>query len=314
MNVLMYHFVNSTLDSKLFSGMHGISVEDFEAQLSLLIKNGTPLSEKDIRLAALSGNYPNDECFYLTFDDGFKQHFNNVYPILKDYGLQASFFVPTMALESKKTPIVEKQRLLQYNLFINYEEFLGIFCKLIRSVYKSKDKSFLYPNFENISNSQNYLKEYTFYSNEERYFRMIRNEYLTTKEFESIINNMFSKFYSNDKQFIDEYYMSISDLKKMNSNGMLIGGHSYSHPFLNKMPFEEIKKEVDKSMIFLRNKVDSEINSFAYPFGAFNDNVVECMKQSEIDYAFDTRTEGESSRYNIRRNDAASFLQANKIK
>ena len=74
---------------------------------------------------------------------------------------------------------------------------------------------------------------------------------------------MFSKFYSNDKKFIDEYYMSISDLKTMSNNGMIIGGHSYSHPFLNKLPFDEIKNEIDKSMFFLRNTVNKEINSFA---------------------------------------------------
>ena len=304
----MYHFVNSTLDSKVFSGIHGISVEDFEVQISLLIKNGTPLSEKDIRLAALSGNYPNDECFYLTFDDGIKQHFDNVYPILMDYNLQASFFVPTMALDSKKIPTVEKQRLLQYNLFINYTEFLDSFCNLTRSICELKDKSFLYPDFENIINSENYLKEYTFYSNEERYFRFIRNEHLTAKEFENIINKMFLKFYSSDKKFIDEYYMGVSDLKKMSKNGMVIGGHSYSHPFLNKMTYKDIKEEVNKSMDFLRKNIDSEINSFAYPFGAFNDNVIECIKQTGIDYAFDTRTDGGSRRYNIRRNDAASYF------
>jgi len=308
MNILMYHFVNSNIDSKLFSGINGISVEHFEDQISLLIKNGTPLSEKDIRLAAVKEKYPSDEFFYLTFDDGMKQHYDNVYPILMDYNLQASFFVPTMALDAKKIPTVEKQRLLQYNLFKNYTEFLDDFCKLTRLIYKSKDKNFLFPNFENIGNSENYLKEYTFYSNEERYFRNVRNEYLTTKEFENIINKMFLKFYSTDKKFIDEYYMSISDLKTMSKNGMVIGGHSYSHPFLNKISYDEIKEEVTKSMVFLRKNIDSEINSFAYPYGAFNDNVIECIKQIGIDYAFDTRTAGLSSRYNIRRNDAASYF------
>ena len=120
---------------------------------------------------------------------------------------------------------------------------------------------------------------------------------------------MFSKFYSNEKKFIDEYYMSISDLKTMSNNGMVIGGHSYSHPFLNKIPVNEMQQEIDRSMLFLRRKVDKSINSFAYPFGAFNDNVVDYLRQSGLDYAFDTRSQGENSQYNLKRNDAASYFK-----
>jgi peptidoglycan/xylan/chitin deacetylase (PgdA/CDA1 family) len=303
----MYHFVNSESDSILFSGMHGVKEKDFEKQLKNLLKSGCILTEADIKDAAFKEKYPNDDHFYLTFDDGFKQHFDNVYPLLKDYGIHGSFFVPSMALETGKIPLVEKQRVLQYNLFTNYEEFLNIFCSLVRA--KFEKMSFCYPSDDNVRNCRDYLKEYTFYSDGERYFRKIRNEYLNNGEFQLIINEIFEKFYSTDYKFINEYYLSIQDLKTMQKNGMVIGGHTYSHPFLNKLPVNQIKHEVEKGMVFLRNKVDKDINSFAYPFGAFNDNVIKCLKQSGIDYAFDTRTEGPSTRFNIRRNDPATFFK-----
>ena len=76
------------------------------------------------------------------------------------------------------------------------------------------------------------------------------------------------------------------------------------------MTYKDIKEEVNKSMDFLRKNIDSEINSFAYPFGAFDDNVINCMHEKNMYYAFDTRTKGSNSRYNIRRNDAASFFKS----
>ena len=309
----MYHAVSSTIDSPLFSGMHGVTVEDFECQLSYLIKNGTALNERDVFTAAKTENYPKDDSFYLTFDDGFKQHFNNVFPVLKDYGIQASFFVPTMPIESYIVPIVEKQRLLQYNLFSTYQEFLEVFCGLARKVSRIKDKSVLYPNNDNINNSKDYLQEYNFYSSQERLFRLIRNEYLSVKDFTSIVNNMFSKFYCSDKKFIDEYFMSASDLKTMNDNNMVIGGHSYSHPFLNKIASSEMKIEIDRSMSFLRKTIDKGVNSFAYPFGVFNDDIVEYLYQENIDYAFDTRSKGSNHRYNLKRIDATSFFNKTKV-
>jgi peptidoglycan/xylan/chitin deacetylase (PgdA/CDA1 family) len=306
----MYHFVSSDKDSFLFKNMQGVTISEFEKQLSILTKNGLGLMEEDIKNAALTNDYPEDKYFYLTFDDGFKQHYNNVYPVLKDYGIQASFFVPTMALETGIIPTVEKQRLLQYNLFSEYQEFLGCFCRQSRNYMKSnKRQEHFYPEPENIENSASYLKEYSFYSNEERFFRKLRNEYLSIKEFTGIIDIMFGKFYNDDKQFIDEYYMSISDLKDMNKNGMIIGGHSYSHPFLNKIPVSEMQIEIDKSIKYLRNTVANDINSFAYPYGAFDDNIVEHLKNIKIDYAFDTRPNGNNEQFNIRRNDAATYFK-----
>ena len=309
MNVLMYHFVSSSKDAPLFAGVPGVAVEDFELQLSYLIKNGIALCEQDIKHASRSGHYPGDEYFYLTFDDGIKQHFNNVYPMLKDYGLQASFFIPTMALESNMVPILEKQRLLQYNLFSNYQEFLDIFCMLAIKISRAKDKNIFYPNTENINNSQNYLIEYDFYSNKDRYFRMLRNEYLSTEEFSNIINTMFANFYINDKEFIDEYYLSIDDIKIMNDNDMIIGGHSYSHPFLDKISVIEMQKEIDRSVDFLQNLIGKDIHSFSYPFGAFNNNVVEYLRKSKFHYAFSTKVEGANHCYAIGRNDPASFFK-----
>ena len=70
---------------------------------------------------------------------------------------------------------------------------------------------------------------------------------------------MFAKFYSDDGKFINEYYMSASDIKIMSDNGMVIGGHSYSHPFLNKIPIDKMQKEIDRSMAFLRQVTNKNI-------------------------------------------------------
>jgi Predicted xylanase/chitin deacetylase len=79
MNILMYHFVSSEKDYQLFSGMNSIKVETFEKQIIKLKKKGTPLSSDDINTAVLNRDYPGDDFFYLTFDDGFKQPFYKRY-------------------------------------------------------------------------------------------------------------------------------------------------------------------------------------------------------------------------------------------
>ena len=303
MNILMYHFVSSQNDHQLFSGMHSVKVETFEKQIISLKKKGTPLSSDDINSAVLNRDYPSDDFFYLTFADGFKQHFTNVYPVIKDYNLEASFFVPTMAIESRKCPIVEKQRLLQYNLYENYDLFLKNFCNQVRKFHKFSNDKFFYPDYENIKKCTKYLKQFTFYSDQERYFRFIRNEHLTSREFSIIIDFMFSKFFKTDNEFIEKYYLSETDLSIMSKNKMIIGGHTYSHPFLNKLSSKKIEIEVKRNISYLSSVINQKIRSFAYPFGAFNKNVIRCMENNNFDYAFDTRTKGDNNKYNIRRND-----------
>ena len=69
-----------------------------------------------------------------------------------------------------------------------------------------------------------------------------------------------------------------------------------------------MKIEINKNLEFLKRNLGVDVNSFAYPFGAYNNNVVKYLKKIKIDYAFDTRTEGKNYKYNIRRNDVADYF------
>ena len=214
-----------------------------------------------------------------------------------------------MAIESRKCPNVEKQKLLQYNLFENYNLFIENFCNQVRKIDKFSKDGFFYPDRENIKKCINYLKQFTFYSDQERYFRFIRNEYLTVREFTGIIDLMFSKFFTTDNEFLEKYYLSEKDLAIMSKNKMIIGGHTYSHPFLNKLPSKKIRIEVKRNVSYLSSVINKKISSFAYPFGAFNADVIRCMEYYNFDYAFDTRTKGDNSKYNIRRNDVKNYFK-----
>ena len=132
-----------------------------------------------------SGEAPPEKSFYLTFDDGFRQHYTNVFPVLKRRNIEAGFYVPTMPIEESRIPVVEKQRILQYSGFQSYAEFLDLFCSSAGKIVKSTSVvEKLIPSKEHIASARDYLGQFSFYSLEERFFRMIRNEILTAEEFE----------------------------------------------------------------------------------------------------------------------------------
>lgn len=89
--VIMYHSVKYEKDNPV-----RISEENFAAQMKYLKDNNyTTLSLNEL-YEFIKNNAPVPEkSVVLTFDDGYKDNYENAYPILKKYGLKATIFVIT---------------------------------------------------------------------------------------------------------------------------------------------------------------------------------------------------------------------------
>ena len=92
MKAITYHYVRpDTLGLPHFRYLH---IDDFRQQLDRFVANDD-LVEREVFFRALeSGAAPARGCV-LTFDDGFKDHFDFVLPALEARGLWGIFYVPT---------------------------------------------------------------------------------------------------------------------------------------------------------------------------------------------------------------------------
>lgn len=61
-----------------------------------------------------------------------------------------------------------------------------------------------------------------------------------------------------------------------------VGGHSYHHIRLNKIPFSEAEKEVVEGKKRLEEIVGREVSSFAYPYGNFNNDLIGIIKRADF--------------------------------
>lgn len=307
----MYHFVNSKKDNKIFHGMKGEDICDFEKQIVYLKENYTNITVNEIKQFFANGKKLPKDGFCLTFDDGFKQHFTNVFPLLVKHNLEGIFFVPTLPLEERRSTALEKQRLLQYGkLYDNYKDFLFDFYDIAKKITK-RDFSNMELTSKNIEKAKKYLKDISFYSNEERFYRKLRNDYISKEEFEKIVDIQFKKFYIKDEDFIKEYFMDIDDLKQMHKNGMIIGGHSHTHPFLDKIGKEQMINEIDRSFKFLQDYIYEDIDIFSYPYGAYDEKTIKYLSEKNISFAFDTECKDNIliKKYNIHRVDSKAFTK-----
>jgi len=66
---------------------------------------------------------------------------------------------------------------------------------------------------------------------------------------------------------------------------MEVAVHGYTHPFLEQLPANICTLEVLKDRATLEEDFDCIVRGMAYPYGTYNDQVVEVLKQCGIAYA-----------------------------
>ncbi len=82
-------------------------------------------------------------------------------------------------------------------------------------------------------------------------------------------------------------------------NGHEIATHSFTHPFLTKMHDKEIFEEISRDRLELEKITGGLVRGHAYPYGAYNDNVISALKNNFIVYA---RTVASTMRFDFPQN------------
>jgi len=99
-----------------------------------------------------------------------------------------------------------------------------------------------------------------------------------------IAKKLFKKYVSiEEAAFAEELYVSKEQLKTMQSCGMYIGSHGYSHYWLNSVDYNTQRDEISKSIDFLK-EVGSPVDDFwvmCYPYGAWNEATLKALKEFE---------------------------------
>jgi peptidoglycan/xylan/chitin deacetylase (PgdA/CDA1 family) len=74
--------------------------------------------------------------------------------------------------------------------------------------------------------------------------------------------------------------LAIDEVQAIAEAGMEIGSHSCTHPYLDQLDYISLRDEVHRSKRQLEDIIGRPITSFAYPFGRFNEVVVEEVKRA----------------------------------
>lgn len=84
-----------------------------------------------------------------------------------------------------------------------------------------------------------------------------------------------------DKKFNELIFpmLSVKEIKEMNEYGISFGAHTCSHPDLRKLTKQEAEKEIRKSKTKIEELIGKPVTTFCYPFGLFNDETKQIVKE-----------------------------------
>lgn len=268
----MYHYVRNMHETG-YPEIKGLLIDKFVGQLNYILRNNSVIRLDDY-IEFLNGkkNIPNNACI-LTFDDGFKDHYLNVFPILKDKGLYASFFPITQPLTEFIVPAVHKTHFLLAK--IGSRTFADEFNQILKKEF------------------QGLVKKY-FVDDKHKKERKYRWDDVLTANLKwaiatiplqpkvNILNQIFSRYFQNEKEFCKGLYMKWDEMREMREEGMSFGSHSHTHSSLSQLPQKEQIREIKYSKKILEKNIKTKIKLFSYPHGAFNKTTVDILRKDFI--------------------------------
>lgn len=278
-SIVMYHYVRKR-DTGLFNGLKVRDTEEFISQIKYLNSN-YKIIDTDALLEAITFHKPlPDKACLLTFDDGYLDHYINVFPLLKKLHLKGCFY-PTVIGTTRKI-LLEVNKIHVLMSEIGYSEPYKL-INLIKEEYeKLQQKQLIDINVSFDSCFKKYAVAKGLYSKEEAFIKAMLQFALESKIRTQIINSIFEKVYTKGEESLAElFYASEDMLSVMVDCGMHIGVHSANHVWLNTLTKKEQEKEIQDSLDMLKRVYNNKLEnwSIAYPFGGYDKNTIDiCTK------------------------------------
>lgn len=223
------------------------STHDFERDINSILK--------DYRILDLDDIKANREGLVLSFDDGFSECYNTIFPILKKHSIPAFFFLNNDFIDNKDMYFRCKLALLCSSLTPDSNEENSIGARIAKWHIASAQKKVLTVNKENIDYI-NYLLQ---------------------------IGDVDVTSYLKDKK----PYLTSAQIEEMINAGYYFGGHSYRHLSFKEFDANQQVEQLVGSTKKLVDQFNLDYNICSIPHNDdyVKEGVIEEVSSS-MDYVF----------------------------
>lgn len=266
--IVMYHYVRDLANSR-YPGLKGLDLSRFRQQLDYLQSHHAPVSAQDIHDCLHLGKPLPERACLLTFDDGYLEHFTEVFPELRKRGLSACFYPPVLAVDRSALLNVNKIHLLLAKA--GASGFPSLLAGLQSHYLALRSASPDLPDYADLW--QKFAKAGRFDRAEVIFFKRMLQHVLPERQAAAVLDALWQdQMDIGQKTAARELYLSKEMLAVMAANGMHIGAHGATHRWLDKLDAARQEEEIRASLSLLAeiHAGADFIWSVAYPFGGVN--------------------------------------------
>jgi len=239
--ILYYHRVNDDGDPFF----PAISTDLFEREIRFISRHYEVVSLPTL-VRALDEAAETKNMVAITFDDGYRDNFQNAFPILKRYRVPATIFLATGGMDSGEPLWFE---LLALTIKKTPAEFLDLEIDIPRRFWLRTQEERLVAN-GNI-------------------FALLRT--LPDSERRDRLTEILHQLELHDFSDRKEKMLTWDQVRTMHANGIDFGGHTVTHPFISKLTPEQGLWEVSECKRRIEEELQSAVRHFAYPNGREED-------------------------------------------
>jgi peptidoglycan/xylan/chitin deacetylase (PgdA/CDA1 family) len=283
LTIVMYHYVRDLARSR-FPRIKGRDLAEFRAQLDHIATTYNVVSAEQVMSAVLEEEELPPRACWLTFDDGYADHYLHVLPLLVDRGWQGSFYVPSRTVTHREILDVNKVHFALASL-----EDPGPLVDGIRS--------FLDRHRARGANVEPFDAYWHRYGHPNRWDtaevifvkRMLQKE-LPDDLRQQCCDGLFRRFVTDDTDaFATELYLDRSQLRLMRELGMHLGSHGDRHVWLDSLDAAGQAADIDASLEFLGDLgVGPDRWSMCYPYGAYDETTLSLLRDRKCTVALTT--------------------------
>lgn len=279
--VTMYHYTRDLKHSR-YPEIRGMDYMLFRQQIGYVKEHFNVVTMEQVMDAILSGGDLPDRAMLLTFDDGYIDNYTFAFPVLEEYNVQGSFFIPGKTFATHQLLDVNK---------IHYVLASADLKKLVVDVKKEMDyyrgQEYSYPSTEELFNQ--YAIENRFDCKETIFVKRMLQTVLPERLRNIISSNLFEKYVGcSEEQLAYELYMTEDQIRIMKRHGMFIGVHGYDHYWLGNLKEEQMKNDISMALDALDEFIDKKKWVMNYPYGNYNSSVVDYIRNQGASLGFTT--------------------------
>ena len=276
LNFVTYHYVRPVKKS-LQPNLAALEFDEFKRQVDYFCNNFEVIAGDNLLEIINKKIITKKPKVILTFDDGYIDHYKYVFPYLRKKNISGYFYPPKKVIENKTVLDVNK---IQF--FLEKEQNRDKILKEIDNILIKKRNI----QISDLDISSINLK--SAYDNEKTVLiKKILQYFLPPDEKKIIIDELFGKITGENSALLaKKLYMNTGHVQEMNSEKMVFGCHGDNHVWLEFLSKENQKKEILDGINFLKKiNIDVKNISVCYPYGSYNDDSLEILKELKISFA-----------------------------